>query len=387
MRSMSTAIKNKVNFYLQKFFNYFIKKNTPIGVKHRKKYTKGRSKTIKHTLENLDQNFKELSKATSKYSWDNEVNVKGLKKLGVFVPPVELDMVNLSSSNVDVPEKFPGIMFVATNNFWPDDGDLTSPNFFYAFKYASVPYTVEPSTDVVYKVGISIPASKNTRTKSKNLWLYYFVSVSRTGEVKTLRSVGEQAVEIPHKQGRPTHYMRKTWDRPNLFPSEKKVVENRELIHAGIFCACFNFWTNRDKMWTVQTQKNNMRMSFCIDTKDTKHYFKDRQYVTTTQGHRKKIIHFVETHTRVTPKGESIVREHIRGERKFVWNGYQCNVKAPHFKNVLSMVDFNAGVYEAPDDDPIWETKDTTDAIGLAKIITPRLDEEQDNIYSTRAKG
>jgi hypothetical protein len=387
MQSMSTIIKAKVNFYLQKFFNYFTKKNKRTVVKNRKKYTKGRSKTIKQTLENLDKNFKELSRATSKHSWDNVVNVKGLKKLGVFVPPSYMGIDDVTTSNVGVPEKFPSIMFVATNNFWPDDVDYTAPNFFYAFKYETVPYNVEPSTDTVYKVGISIPASRSIKVKSKNLWLYYFVSISKTGEVTTLRAVSEQAVEIPHKQGRPTHYMRKSWHRPNLFPTNEKVVKNRELMHVGIFCACFNFWTKRDKMWTVQTQKNNMRMSFCIDTKDTKHYFKDREYVTTPQGHRKKIIHFVEGHSRLTSKGASMVREHIRGERKFVWNGYQCNVKAPHFKNILDMVEFDAGSCEAPDDDPIWGTKNAIDAVGLAKMVTPGLDAEQDNIYSTRAKG
>ena len=67
MQSMSTIIKAKVNFYLQKFFNYFTKKNKHTVVKKRKKYTKGRSKTIKQTLENLDKNFKELSRGTSKH--------------------------------------------------------------------------------------------------------------------------------------------------------------------------------------------------------------------------------------------------------------------------------------------------------------------------------
>lgn len=385
MQSMSTIIKAQVNFYLQKLFSFFKRDNTRPAKKPRRKFTKGRAKTIRQTLENLDQNFKELSRATSKHSWDDVVNIKGLKKLGVFVPPNEMKMGDLVNSNVCVPEKFPSIMFVATNNFWPADQDLTTPNFFYAFKYKTTPYYVEPTKDIVYKIGVSIPASKNTKTKRNNFWLYYFIAVDKEGKVRTLRWVNDQLVNIPHKTGRTTHYTRKSWEHPNLFPDSAmaKEVDDRELMHIGVFCACFNFWTKRDKMWTVQTQKDNMRMSFCVDTKDTKHYFKDREYVTTLQGHRKKIIHFVETHTRMTPTGESMVREHIRGERKFIWNGYQCTVKAPQFKNIISLVDLDTPAIEAAADDPLWKT--SRDALGLAKQLTPLLDAEQDNIYSNKS--
>jgi hypothetical protein len=388
MRSMTKSIRDTVNFYLQKFFNYFTKDSETDPVKRRKKYKKGRSKTIKQTLENLDQNFKELSRATSKHSWDNTVNVKGLKKLGVFVPPVGLGMSDVLKSKVRVPEKFPGIMFVATNNFFPDYSDLTVPNFFYAFKYKKVPHYVEPTKDVVYKIGISIPCAKNTTIKSKNVWMFYFIAVSNEGEVRTLRWVNEQKVEIPAIKGRPservTWYARKSWAHPNLFPPDERIDKYTELLHSGIFCACFNFWTQRDQMWTVQTKKNDLRMTFCVDTKDTKHYFRDREYVTTLNGHRKKIIHFVETHTRVTPAGKSIVREHIRGERKFQWNSYQCNVKAPKFNNTTSMVDFHVAVDE---DDGAPLEVGTMDAVGLANELTPLFDSEQDNVYSSRDKG
>ena len=384
MRNMTKSIRDTVNFYLQKFFSYFTRKGISVPVKRRKKYTKGRAKTIKQTLENLDQNFKELSRATSKHSWDDTVNIKGLKKLGVFVPPAGLGMRDVLKSEVCVPEKFPGIMFVATNNFFPDHSDLTVPNFFYAFKYKKIPHYVEPTKDVVYKVGMSIPCAKNTTIKSKNVWMFYFIAVSSEGTVRTLRWVNDQVVDVPHKNGKLTQYMRKSWAHPNLFPVDERINKDTELLHSGIFCACFNFWTQRDQMWTVQTTKNDLRMTFCVDTKDTKHYFRDREYVTTLNGHRKKIIHFVEGHKRVTPVGETVVREHIRGERKFLWNSYQCNVKAPKFNNVLSMVDFHVAVDE--DDGGPLEVG-SMDAVDLANELTPLFDREQDNIYSSRDKG
>lgn len=392
MLAMGAAIKAKVNHYLQKVLKYFSKSKAVVPVKRRKKYTKGRGKTIKQTLANLDRNFKEMSRATGERSWDSKANTNALKKLGVFVAPTAMTARDLLETRVEVPEKFPGIMFVATNMVFPDDSvDKVFPNFFYAMKYESSPLHVEPTKDIVYKIGLSVPLSaKTTKNKvDKNYWLYFYVAVNPKGEVQTLRWVADDMVTIPHKKkpgnvyGKKTCFTRKTWQHPDILQHEFTVKDvGTEAAHVGIFCACFNFWNTRDKMWTVQTKKNGLRMSFCIDTKDTKHYFKDREYATTLSGNRKKIIHFVEEHMRLTPKGNVVVREHIRGERKFVWNGYQCNVKAPQFNNITDMQEFDVPAFECEEDDPLINT--SMDMDDLARKLTPYLDQEQDNIYGKR---
>ena len=117
MRSMSTIIKAQVNFYLHQLFRFFRKYNKRLVKKPRRKFTKGRSKTIRHTLDNLDSNFKELSRATAKYSWEDKINIKGLKKLGVFVPPPDVDLDSeweamLECPTLEVPNKYPGIMSI-----------------------------------------------------------------------------------------------------------------------------------------------------------------------------------------------------------------------------------------------------------------------------------
>lgn len=392
MLAMGAAIKAKVNHYLQKVLKYFSKSKAVVLVKRRKKYTKGRGKTIKQTLANLDRNFKEMSRATGERSWDSKANTNALKKLGVFVPPTAMTARDLLETRVEVPEKFPGIMFVATNMVFPDNSDdKVFPNFFYATKYESSPLHVEPTKDIVYKIGLSVPLSvKATKDKvQKNYWLYFYVAVNSEGEVRTLRWVADDMVTIPHKKkpanvgGNKTCFTRKTWQHPDILNDEFTVKEiGKEAAHVGIFCACFNFWNNRDKMWTVQTKKNDLRMNFCVDTRDTKHYFKDREYATTLSGNRKKIIHFVEEHTRLTPNGEVVVREHIRGERKFVWNGYQCNVKAPKFNNVIHMQGFDVPSFEVEEDDPL--INESMDMDDLARELTPYLDREQENIYGKR---
>ena len=50
----------------------------------------------------------------------------------------------------------------------------------------------------------------------------------------------------------------------------------------------------------------------------------------------------------------------------------------------MSMVDFDVPVYE--DADGPLEVG-TMDAVGLANKLTPLFDSEQDNVYSSRAKG
>ena len=299
MLAMGAAIKAKVNHYLQKVIKYFSKSKAVVTVKPRKKYTKGRGKTIKQTLSNLDKNFKELSRATGKASWDNRANTNALKKLGVFVAPNPMTVADLLKNQVELPEKFPGIMFVATNMFFPTDEGKAFPNFFYAVKHESSPYYVEPTKGVVYKIGLSVPlCAKTTKEKGneKNFWVYFYIAIDPDGAVKTLRWLSNKQESVPHKNGKRTVFNRKTWQHPDLFAGDEALTTetDKETAHVGIFCACFNFWNNRDKMWTVQTKKKDLRMNFCVDTRDTKHYFKDREYAATLSGNRKKIIHFVD---------------------------------------------------------------------------------------------
>ena len=102
MLAMGAAIKAKVNHYLQKVLKYFSKSKAVVPVKRRKKYTKGRGKTIKQTLANLDRNFKEMSRATGERSWDSKANTNALKKLGVFVAPTAMTVRDLVETRVEV---------------------------------------------------------------------------------------------------------------------------------------------------------------------------------------------------------------------------------------------------------------------------------------------
>ena len=70
-------------------------------------------------------------------------------------------------------------MFVTTNMVVKDNSDEKElPNFFYAGKYESSPFHVEPAKDTVYKIGSSVPLTvKATKAKAqKNNWLYYYSS-------------------------------------------------------------------------------------------------------------------------------------------------------------------------------------------------------------------
>lgn len=376
------------------------RKKKVVVKKKRRAYTKGRAKTIKTTLNNLDDNFKELSKATAKASWINSDITKAMHKIGVYVPPLDArkGIYEDHSNTVDIPEgKFPGLIFVATNDFLlPDDAEEgIPPNFLHATLMNTPPYWVEPTEDTVYEMAMCWPGDKTTKHLNGNAWVQYYVAISPTGEVRTLRWLRDSHITVGCERGNKrlrrhlfkgtASYTRREWQSPNVlnhtYAGELKEEEDRNDMHIWAFCTCFNFWGTRDKMWVVQTKKNNMRMSFCVDTRDTKHFFKDREYVTTDSGSRKKIIHFVEGHNRVTPKGETWVREHIRGERKFIWNRYECNVKTPKFDG-LTMGDFTVGSEYFEDGDVT--AAETCDLAQVATTLTKALDSEQDNAYSKR---
>ena len=389
------------------FIGLFVKQKVQSTKRKVKKYKKGRKKTIKQTLNNLDDNFEVLRRATIKRSWTCKKEINGLKKIGAFVPYDEMMFSNAQLSgksdcviNYKKHKKYPAQMFVSTKYQCgeKDEYDEYSafPHFLYAIKNQELPWNVEPTKDVIYNVGVCMPVQKTKEHEIKNFWTNFYVAIDKKGRVRRLKQILEKQEYIPSiiKRSKSLWYQkisrrgfqstRKFWDYAEVLPPSKNFSkEQNHYFHQVLFVACYDFWMERDKMWTVQVRKDDLRMSFCVDARDTKHYFQDREYATNHNGNRKKIIHFVEEHERTTEKGTSIVREHIRGERQFLWNGYHCNVKAPKFKNVFSMPDFDVGAIVLEKDDPRLKSDQYSDLNQVADKLTPMLDEKQQNIYES----
>lgn len=345
---------------------------TPPIQKKRRKYTKGRAKTIRKTLDGLDENFRELTRASDSASFFSKGVVRNMKKLGPYIPPNDIWGVD-RIPQIDPHKVYPSEMFVATNlgnkHKYKDD-EQASPNFLYAQRLKKAPHWVEPTKDTIYLVGLCWPVGEG----SKNFWVYYYIAVDTGGNMRRLLWQKERYIPTNNGNSRARGYTQKYWERPDIFEDGEK---DRESLHITILALCMDFWNSRNKMWNVIVKKNGVRMTFCIDTRDTKHYFKERELVTTKTGARKKIIHFVEEHNRKTTRGETMVREHIRGERQFNWKGYRCNVKAPRFPGIT----MDSFTVEGTQLDPCESSKGYINADKLSAILTERLDERQNDVY------
>lgn len=351
--------------------NFFVKS----PAKARKKYVK-RSRTIKKTLDNLDVAFADLTKSFHSQSWEMRASAKQLIALGPYVPP-PLDGLNVGKIDLD---KLPSILFVAPGWQGYNTKRVINPSFVYCVRQNRTPPHCEPTKHTLYRVGMCFDVSK---TKSKNgsmFWQSFYAGIDENGIAHLLRWNVSKTVALPSRKG---GYIKRDWEYPKMLddPEQNRVCgekEYREFIHM-----CFNFWATRNKMWTIHVKKGGKRMTFCVDVNETKHYFKDRAIVTNEAGNRKKIIHFVHGHKRKTKNAVAWVREHIRGEREFDWNGYNCNVKAPRYKGfTLDEWDMAESEYGADEETP-------PKMIGPEKvtpILEQLLDDPQQNAYSTYRK-
>lgn len=155
---------------------------------------------------------------------------------------------------------------------------------------------------------------------------------------------------------------------PGIFDPDEEArinAEERYHVYSVLFAQVFNWWIERkDKSWSVAVNKNKQRITFSINRDETKKYFADRdKTVLTATGRAKKIVHYVADHTRVI-KGKSVfIKEHLRGERKFTWNEYDCTVTAPKF-NELASVTFDIASSDEEELSPDMKRQ----FIGLSKV-------------------
>lgn len=71
-------------------------------------------------------------------------------------------------------------------------------------------------------------------------------------------------------------------------------------------------------------------VNFGIELPRAKYFFADRDNdVLAADGKRKRIFHYVSEHSRLVKGKLTSVREHYRGLRSFVWNGYDINIVLP----------------------------------------------------------
>ena len=114
----------------------------------------------------------------------------------------------------------------------------------------------------------------------------------------------------------------------------------------------------------VTITKGKTSARFGIPIQHAREFFMDREPEVTSSGRRKSIMHLRLPHHRLLQDGKVIrVGEHLRGERKFSWRGYDISVGVPgiHYPSPEGLkadlyLDTKSGVDALPVED--WDDKD-----------------------------
>ena len=167
----------------------------------------------------------------------------------------------------------------------------------------------------------------------------YALYVSRDGDIQCLKTRIDEPVSVRAKQrsswgprGRTFQVPSRKWDIHPFFKDWAKDLgmEVEALLIGNFIMAVSAFSRQHEEMTKVHVTKGGLAAVFSISILRTPYFFKDREVYKTPSGQRKPIFHIVRTHKRnLRTGGETYVRTHFRGHRKFVWNGYSINITVP----------------------------------------------------------
>lgn len=322
----------------------------PTRVKQKRRKYVQRKKNISSLLGNLNHEFKELNASHAVFKSCRMDFPSHLMKMG----PTVCD--SLSSEKVGdrvLTDKRPTWIFFALSG---DNGTDSIPIKYIGLEKISKPSPyVEPTKNTVYRAYFCWKAD------GKHMWVSCYASISDSGEIRVLREMLSEQVRLPNGRG----YSKRYWSTPRFFDDHNMIKE--------CISSAFAFCARKERYWVISVKKQGKRMNFAIPREDTKHYFSDRDTVVMSGKKRTKILHYVEGHERNTKNGTVWVRPHIRGERSFSWNDYECNIKAPDFGG------FEVGSFDVGGSQ---EEDATIEAWDVAKVMLKGQDEVQDNAFS-----
>ena len=167
----------------------------------------------------------------------------------------------------------------------------------------------------------------------------YALYVSKDGDIKCLKVLMNEPVNVRAKRrsstvprGRTFRVPNRKWGIHPFFTNWAKDVgmEVEALLIGNFIMAVNAFSRQHEEMTKIRVTKDGLVAVFSISILRTPYFFKDREVYKTPSGQRKPIFHIVRAHRRdLQTGGETYVRTHFRGHRKFVWNGYSINITVP----------------------------------------------------------
>jgi len=318
--------------------------------------------TLSELLDNLEATFKHWTLPHSSMSWISKWEVRGLRKLGAYVVNADvnawLDAAKVGSEFCFIPteclEKFPSLMlFGFPGTTTPEFSTL---RFAYAIKQEKPHKDVEQLRGVNYLFGFAFAFG---RKEEKLTWLVSHVVIDpSTGKVTCCAERGPKQNIIPcrspadrKRYGSHRVITTQTWHKPKMaavaeWKNSDNTEETKTRAIAITFRECFRLWIDRKNQWSVSVTKNDDRVTFAVPTRSTAAYFKNRDKIVNDNGSTKRIIHYVQEHTRSTG---AFVKAHIRGLREFNWNGYHCLVTSPEFHHPLTSLECDISMWNRED--------------------------------------
>ena len=240
-----------------------------------------------------------------------------------------------------------------------DDKDKISPSLIYFQKYDKKrpPQTVQQihGDGDIYTMSFYWDDQHKIATVGE-----YALHVSPDGDIKCLKTLTNEPVKVRAKRrsstgpkGRVFQVPNRKWGIHPFFKDWAKDLgmEVEALLIGNFIMAVSAFSRQHEEMTKVHVTKDGLVAVFSISILRTPYFFKDREVYKTPSGQRKPIFHIVRAHRRdLKTGGETYIRTHFRGHRKFVWNGYSIRITVPgwHHQDLATL---DARSHSIPEED------------------------------------
>jgi hypothetical protein len=200
---------------------------------------------------------------------------------------------------------------------------LYSPKFMYFVKYSRPPADFQPmSGGDTYKLTVwwDRPQDPKAWRRKYGIPQDFGMFVSRDGTRIRALKVYDHDVDTYWRDWHIPHHM-EDWAKQHGLSAQ------RYLTH--IFIQAVKAYGQLDmSMVQIRVEKDDMAATFAVKQDRLSYFFKDRDYVLTSNGSRRRIFHVVKPHMRM---GVIPIKMHFRGERQFTWAGYKVLVSVPGY--------------------------------------------------------
>lgn len=246
---------------------------------------------------------------------------------------------------------------------------------FVYFQKHNRPINVQHTNHTVYEIG------GVWGFKERHCFQFY-ISVDDVGGVRVLKQI-KPIVHVVGKGSRKNarntrgNIFRMEWSYPsflrewvadcNLRNKENKTIDQWA---AFIFTIMVNAVQSSEFDMNVRVKKDGRVATFAINMLRTPYFFSEREKTKNKNGSTVRILHIVRPHMR---NGKAI-KAHWRGERRFMWNGYEVSIGMPG-KHFAALSDFTAAAWEQVD----IGDRPSIDLAEAAKRIDKHLTEGRSN--------